>query len=216
MFWHHIPVWIQKSLWPFVWRVDTDEKVIYLTFDDGPIPNLTEQILDILAQFEARATFFCVGENVKRNPTIFEQLQKQGHSVGNHTYSHLNGWKTSTQTYLENWQKCQDILPQTRLFRPPYGKMTPSQVYHLQTKTDIILWDVLTGDFSPTITKEKCLTKTSKYAQNGSIIVFHDNVKAERNLLFTLPALLQQKKQEGFRFEALPMKDYINTSAHSQ
>jgi peptidoglycan/xylan/chitin deacetylase (PgdA/CDA1 family) len=205
MFWHHTPVLIQKSLWPFVWRMDTDEKVIYLTFDDGPIPTLTEQVLDILAQFEARATFFCVGENVKRNPSIFEQLQKQGHSVGNHTYSHLNGWKTPTQTYLDNWQKCQDVLPRTRLFRPPYGKMTPSQVYHLRTKTDIILWDVLTGDFSPTISQQQCLAKTSKYTQNGSIVVFHDNVKAERNLLYTLPALLRQKQQEGFRFEALPM-----------
>ncbi|WP_373513561.1 polysaccharide deacetylase family protein [Persicitalea sp.] len=183
-----------------------DEKTIYLTFDDGPISEVTEFVLDTLADYNASATFFCIGDNVRKHPTIFELIKTQGHSVGNHTFNHLNGWDTEDGTYLSNIQKCAEQLKiPTSLFRPPYGRIKKSQAKHLLPGKTIVMWDVLTGDFSQKISPEICLKKTIQYGRPGSIILFHDSLKARKNMEYALPRALKHFKNQGYSFRALPM-----------
>jgi peptidoglycan/xylan/chitin deacetylase (PgdA/CDA1 family) len=186
-----------------LWRVRTSEDIIYLTFDDGPVPEITPWVLDMLDTFEAKATFFCVGENVKKNPDIFEDIIRRKHSVGNHTYSHMNGWKSNPEDYFYNVHKCEDHF-YTSLFRPPYGKVSLSQHKLLKKQFNLVYWTVLSGDFDQRKTPEKCLQKVKTSVEKGSIVVFHDSIKAWNNLLYTLPPFLNYFHKKGFRFKALP------------
>ena len=164
----------------FVWSLDTDSKEVFITFDDGPIPELTPWVLDELKKYDFKATFFCVGDNVRKYPEIYQRIIAEGHSVGNHTYNHLNGWNNDLDTYLENIKKCDNIVS-SDLFRPPYGKMKPNQSAVIKTEKSIIMWDVLSGDFDQTISREKCLSNVMDNFVPGSIIVFHDNLKDNRD-----------------------------------
>jgi len=187
---------------PCLWRVSAKEKVLYLTFDDGPIPELTPWILDTLQPFQAKATFFCVGDNVHKYPDIFKRTIAEGHAAGNHTFHHLNGWKTPLTPYLDNVQRCQEQV-NTRLFRPPYGRMTRQQHAALHADYQVVMWDVLSGDFDQSITPQKCLNNVLRNARPGSIVVLHDNIKATENIRYALPRILQVFSNKGYRFESL-------------
>ena len=196
--------------------------VIYLTFDDGPIPKITPWVLSLLKKYKAKATFFCVGANIEKHPEILQQIISEGHSVGNHTYNHLNGWETTTKEYLESVEKFEKSLQSAAyslklnnthiqktvdskpLFRPPYGKIKPSQFSRLRSQYSIIMWDVLSGDFDQTISKEKCLKNVVTKTREGSIVVFHDSLKAEKNLVFVLPKFLEHFSKEGYEFSPNP------------
>jgi peptidoglycan-N-acetylglucosamine deacetylase len=196
------PNWLQSYFQNYTWRIKTAEKVLYLTFDDGPIPEVTPWVLSLLEQYDAKATFFCVGENVEKHPRIYQNLLKKGHSVGNHTQNHLNGWSTKKSIYLENTQRCASSV-RSNLFRPPYGRLTPAQSEQLRKEYRIILWDVLSGDFDPKISSEKCLQNVIENTENGSIIVMHDSLKAEHHLRNILPKILNFYSERGYRFERI-------------
>ena len=182
--------------------MDKNEQKIYLTFDDGPIPELTIWVLDVLKQNNVKATFFCVGENITKNPEIFQRIIDEGHKVGNHTYNHVKGWKTDKATYISNVEKCQQ-LTKTSLFRPPYGRIKKGQYRILSSQYKIVFWDVLSHDYDQMISPEKCLENSIKYTRNGSIIVFHDNVKAQKNLKFTLPQYIEHFVKLNYKFATL-------------
>lgn len=192
-----------------LWKIPTTEPEIYLTFDDGPIPGLTEFILEVLADFDARATFFCVGDNVNKHPAICAKVVKSGHLIGNHTYNHLNGWATKNELYLNNIEKCQslisrhqDSLPQP-VFRPPYGKISSSQIKALRNKYQIIMWDILAYDFDKSHSPQKSLEKIIYGTNAGSIVVFHDNYKTENKLKYMLPRYLEYFREKGYVFKKL-------------
>lgn len=192
-----------QNLFPnFTWKIPTKEKVMYLTFDDGPIPEVTPWVLEQLESFNAKATFFCVGENIKKNKTVFQQVLNAGHSVGNHTYNHLNGWLSENIPYFHNVRHCARLV-NTELFRPPYGKLMPKQKQFLLRHYRIVMWDVLSGDFDDNISKEQCLANVVGNAGQGSIVVFHDSQKAWEKLRFVLPKVLAHFAEKGYRFEAL-------------
>lgn len=184
-------------------RLPTARKVLYLTFDDGPIPELTPWVLDQLKQYGALATFFCIGGNIQRNPEIFDRLRAAGHAVGNHTWTHVNGWETSLRTYLRDVMKCQ-ALTGTDLFRPPYGRITLRQAWMLARRFRIVFWDVLSEDFDVRLSAEHCLATVIRHARPGSIIVFHDNLLSEERVRYTLPRTLEHFSRLGYRFEVLP------------
>lgn len=202
-----------KWLFPdYVWDLPNQNNSVYLTFDDGPNPEITPWILDLLKRNNVKATFFCVGENIKKQPELARQIVNEGHAIANHTYNHLNGWKTQTDQYLQNIKLCEEtieeivrnITSQSKLFRPPYGKITKEQSRSLRkTGYQIIMWDVLTADFDIKISREKCLENATKHTVSGSIIVFHDNPKAFENLQYTLPKTIDFLKEKGFRMESL-------------
>ncbi|RZJ74876.1 MAG: polysaccharide deacetylase family protein [Flavobacterium sp.] len=207
--------WYYSNL---VWNMPRTEKTVYLTFDDGPIPNVTEFVLNTLKSFEIKATFFCIGDNIIKHPETFERLKSEGHAIGNHTFNHLKGWKTDDETYIANTLKCQE-LTQSTLFRPPYGRIKKSQVRSLeslvwsfeqppQRLTDnsqlkIIMWDVLSGDFDVNLSPEKCYENVIKNTENGSIIVFHDSLKAFDRLQYALPKTIQYLREKGYQFGTL-------------
>ena len=170
----------------WVWSFSKNEKIIYLTFDDGPTPEITPWVLNLLQKFNAQATFFCLGKNIVKYPGIFQTILKNDHAFGNHTNNHLNGWKTSTKIYLENTFEAEKLTkPYKNLFRPPYGKLSLRQSKKLRDNGyEIIMWDVLSADFDTKITKEKCLRNVLKNTGNGSIIVFHDRIKANEKLKY--------------------------------
>ncbi|MFH1004767.1 MAG: polysaccharide deacetylase family protein [Bacteroidota bacterium] len=209
------PNLLMKKLYPSaIWRIPDKEKKLYFTFDDGPVPEVTPQVLSILRDYKAKATFFCVGENIEKHPDVFRQIVSEGHSIGNHTYNHLNGWKTKTKKYLENIKQCDLVignqLPVKQsallttyrlpLFRPPYGKMTFAQYSILNIKYSIVMWDVLSGDFDENTSKEKCLKNVLTKTRNGSIIVFHDSEKAKEKLFYVLPKILEYFSNEKYEF----------------
>ncbi|MBP8033466.1 MAG: polysaccharide deacetylase family protein [Bacteroidia bacterium] len=184
------------------WRMEKTEPIIYLTFDDGPIPELTPWVLDILAKYQVKATFFCVGDNILKNPEIFERIKNEGHQVGNHTFNHVKGWQLKQSVYLDNIEKCQQ-LTKTNLFRPPYGRIKKSQFKSLSRDYKVVFWDVLSYDYDKMITPKKCLDNSVKYTRNGSIIVFHDNIKAQINLKFTLPHYIEHFLKLNYKFATL-------------
>jgi peptidoglycan/xylan/chitin deacetylase (PgdA/CDA1 family) len=186
----------------------SQEKVIYLTFDDGPHPAATPFVLDTLKDYSAKATFFCIGKNVLDQPALYERIITEGHAVGNHTFNHLNGWKTADAVYMEDISKAKKYID-SYLFRPPYGKITPFQLRLLakdKFKMKPIMWTVLSGDFDVKLSKETCLLNVLTTASNGSIIVFHDSQKAFVNLQFVLPKVLNHFEQKGFRFEKIVLE----------
>ncbi|WP_033564405.1 polysaccharide deacetylase family protein [Sphingobacterium sp. SYP-B4668] len=184
-----------------LWNQSRNEKKLYLTFDDGPIPEITPFILDTLKEFNVKGTFFCVGENVQKYPDIFQRILEEGHQVGNHTYNHLKGWNTPDEIYIDNIERCQQ-LTQTSLFRPPYGRPKRSQLRQLQ-HYKVIMWDVLSGDFDLQLSPQKCLQNVLKHSQNGSIIVFHDNIKAVPRVEYALPRAIVHFLNKGFEFGIL-------------
>ena len=206
---------IVKTLLPnFIWNVNTEDKTLYLTFDDGPTPKITHWVLDVLKQYNAKATFFCIGKNIEKHPNIFEDIVNQGHSIGNHTYNHVKGWKTSVDTYLEEVKKTQDVINthkhksksiNQKLFRPPYGQVTPWQIKKLQeVNYKIVMWNVLSVDWNKKISGETCLNNVTNNATSGSIIVFHDSVKASKNMQYVLPKALEFFKENGYAFKRIP------------
>lgn len=202
MFIARTPKLIQAFMPAYTWSIPTDERVLYLTFDDGPIPEVTPWVLDTLRLFGAKATFFCVGDNVVKHPAIYRQLLEEGHSVGNHTFNHLNGWKTEPSVYLNNVRRSARVV-KSRLFRPPYGRLTPRQRAFLERHFQIVMWDVLSGDYDADISPEQCLQNVLDNARPGSIVLMHDSLKAERNVRYALPALLEYFAEKGYRFEKL-------------
>ena len=196
------PQFIQNLFPNFIWKVPTTDKVLYLTFDDGPIPEVTPWVLDQLDQYQAKATFFCVGDNVRKHPEVFSQVMLGGHSVGSHTFHHLNGWGTENIPYFHNVRRGANLV-HSDLFRPPYGRLKPKQAQFLQRHYQIVMWDVLSGDFDPQLSREQCLENVLQNSQKGSIIVFHDSLKAEDKLTYVLPKVLKHFSDLGYRFERL-------------
>ena len=203
------PILLRSVYRKCLWTVKTTEKVIYLTFDDGPIPEVTSFVLDRLKEYNALATFFCIGRNMEENPEIFERIIKEGHSIGNHSYDHLNGWQTDNETYYNNIEKCDAALKEQlpnyspNLFRPPYGKLKPAQYKFLKDRYKIVLWDVLSYDFEIKMSEEKVLNNVLDNAGPGSIIVFHDSLKAQQRVEYALPKVLAHFSAKGFKFEKL-------------
>jgi len=224
---------IIKRIFPkLIWDIPSEKKVIYLTFDDGPAEDITNWVLSELDKYNAKATFFCIGKNVMHHPSIFKDIIKKGHAIGNHTHNHLNGWQKSSKIYLQNIDKAQEVIDReienyersileskiayqnplienrkskiVNFFRPPYGKIHTSVAKKLLEKNyQIIMWDVLSGDFDLSIPKEKCLENVINNTRKGSIVVFHDSVKASKNLKFVLPIVLDQFSKKGYVFESI-------------
>lgn len=196
--------WIIKHLFSsYVWNIPVNEKIVFLTFDDGPTPEITEWTLTQLKVYNAKATFFCIGKNSKNHPQLLSKIRADGHVVGNHTFDHLNGWKTKNETYIENVIKCDSVF-QSKLFRPPYGKIKGSQARDLKKLGyKIIMWEVLSGDFDQKISKEKCLENVINNVTPGSIVIFHDSEKAYSNLQYALPKTLKFLKDKGYSFETI-------------
>lgn len=178
-----------------IWRLKgqqrEDDDCVYLTFDDGPTPGVTTWVLDQLRQYDARGTFFCLGKNVEKHPDIYRKIIDEGHAVGNHTYSHLRGWQTSNTEYFDDIQLANNMMSST-LFRPPYGSIKTSQIKYISEKYNIVMWDVLSQDYSQTIAPQKVLSNVLGSVKGGSIVVFHDSVKAQPNLSYALPRLLKE------------------------
>ncbi|MEP3838320.1 MAG: polysaccharide deacetylase family protein [Algibacter sp.] len=214
------PVVVKKLFPNYIWEVPTTKKVIYLTFDDGPTPDITKWTLKVLKQYNAKATFFCIGNNVEKYPEIFHEVLKAGHAIGNHTNNHIKGWKTSSKDYVNNIDLCESFLKKqvsnsktekvmqtgltTNLFRPPYGQITPKQGKALiGLGYKVIMWDVLSFDWDKNRSPETCLQHVLSKTTAGSVIVFHDSVKASKNMQFALPKVLAHFSQKGYRFEML-------------
>ena len=195
----------------YTWRFQSNEKEIFLTFDDGPTPEITQFVLSELKKYNAKATFFCIGKNIQNYPEIFNEIISDGHSIGNHTQNHLNAWKTTTENYIANFLECHKTITQfnkikfkKQLFRPPYGKIKKSQAKKILKKGyKIIMWDVLSADFDNTISKERCLQNVLNNAKKGSIIVFHDSLKASKKVKYALPTVLKTFSDKGFVFKKI-------------
>ena len=201
------PLWVKRIYSKYTWSIDINENVLYLTFDDGPHPEITPFVLNQLKQYNALATFFCIGKNVVAHPDTYQQIINEGHSVGNHTYSHLNGWKTDNDIYLKDILQASKII-NSSLFRPCYGRITSFQAKHLKPvmhgkDPKIIMWDVLSGDFDTDCTPQQCLSNVVFASVPGSIIVFHDSEKAFARLEYTLPRVLKYFSEKGYRFSSL-------------
>jgi peptidoglycan/xylan/chitin deacetylase (PgdA/CDA1 family) len=199
--------WILKKLYPgCTWNIKTDENILYLTFDDGPNPQATPFVLEELKKYNAKASFFCLGKNAKENFEVYQQIINEGHKPGNHTFHHLNGWKTNDNKYLEDISEAAKIID-SNLFRPPYGRITRFQLKAIsgdKLKLKTIMWDVLSGDFDTSISVENCYLNVINNAKPGSIIVFHDSVKSFPVLQQVLPKILEYYSKKGFEFKALP------------
>ena len=217
-----IPLVVQKIFPNYTWEIASNTKEIYLTFDDGPTPEITNWVLDLLKQYHAKATFFCIGNNMVKHPEIFQDIIKEGHAIGNHTHNHIKGWKTSVADYLDNVEKAQRVIyshseasvlnseihnPQSttsNLFRPPYGQITPKQGSELiKLGYKIIMWSVLSIDWDAFVSRKICLNNVLTKADSGSIVVFHDSVKASKNLQYALPKVLEHFSKKGYTFKSI-------------
>lgn len=194
---------IVKAYYPdLIWRIPTSQKEIYLTFDDGPTPFVTKWVLDQLRLYNAKATFFCLGKNVKEHPVIYKNILKEGHAVGNHTFDHKNGWKSNNFEYIRNVLKG-SVWIRSDLFRPPYGRIKKAQIKKLKDRFRIVMWDVLSEDYNSSISSEKCFHTVRNQSRNGSIVVFHDSRKAQKNLKKILPEVLAYFSERGYLFKAI-------------
>ncbi|WP_250435256.1 polysaccharide deacetylase family protein [Hanstruepera flava] len=207
------PTVVKKLLPDYIWEVSTTDKVIYLTFDDGPTPEITNWTLNTLKEYNAQATFFCIGNNIKKYPEIFHNILDQDHAIGNHSNTHLKGWQTNKKEYVSDIQNCQNIinseiegrnLTEPKMFRPPYGQIKPKQGKALlELNYKIIMWNVLSFDWDNSINPETCLNNVTAKTEPGSIIVFHDSLKASKNLKYTLPKILEYFGKKGYSFKSL-------------
>jgi len=206
MSWKVRPPQIVRSLFPgTTWRMPNREKVVYLTFDDGPVEKETPWVMNLLGQYDVKATFFCVGENADNNQHLVQELLKQGHSVGNHAYNHLPAWRCSRSEYFNNIEKARPYIP-GNLFRPPHGQLYPWYMSELKSRfSKVVMWDVLSMDYDNRLSKEKVLRNVTNNVRNGSVIVFHDSTKAWDRLTYALPKSLDFLLKEGYRFEAIKM-----------
>ena len=210
---------VAKKLFPnYVWDIATTDKVIYLTFDDGPTPEITNWTLNVLKQYDAKATFFCIGYNIDKHPEIFQNILNDEHAIGNHTQNHIKGWQNSAKAYIKNIEEAQKVIDfkiqnsklvnhkssNVNLFRPPYGQITPKQGKKLiELDYKIIMWDVLSFDWDKNVTPETCLKNVISKSNKGSVIVFHDSVKASKNMQYTLPKVLEYFSKKGYTFKSL-------------
>ncbi len=192
--------WLRWMFPRALWRMDKTERAVYLTFDDGPLPQSTPFILDTLREYGARATFFMVGDNVRRYPELFKMIVDAGHQVGNHTYNHLGGLKHLTKTYIDNTEKANELI-HSHLFRPPHGWMRPLEYYILRSRYKIVMWDLVTRDYSKWMTSEDIVNNVKTYTRNGSIITFHDSLKSIDKLQTALPESLRWLRDEGYEFK---------------
>ncbi|MCH7534897.1 MAG: polysaccharide deacetylase family protein [Bacteroidetes bacterium] len=195
------PYLIKKYYHECIWRMPEGNRM-YLTFDDGPTPIVTEWVLELLASRNIKGTFFCLGKSVVGNTSLFNRISEEGYAIGNHTYDHLAGWNTKNDEYFSDIEKARKLIP-SKLFRPPYGKITKRQLNTLRKEYKIVLWDVLSGDFDVNISEEKCVNNVIKNARDGSIIVFHDTQKAFKNLKYCLPRVIDHFMNQGIIFEKL-------------
>lgn len=208
------PLVVKKIFPNYIWSIPTTSKTLYLTFDDGPTPEITDWTLDTLHAYNAKATFFCIGHNIEKHPNIFQNIIKAGHSIGNHTHNHLKGWKTKTTDYINNVALCDAVMTSqvsnskfVNLFRPPYGKIKPKQSKRiLDLGYQIVMWDILSFDWDSKVSQEDCLNQVFSKAINGSIIVFHDSVKAAKNMQYALPKVLEHFSKKGFSFKAINLQ----------
>jgi len=200
--------WWLRLLYPrCIWYIKTREKVIYLSFDDGPHPVITPFVLNELKKYDAKATFFCIGDNVKKFPEIYQQVIDEGHAIGNHTMHHINGWKHTDEQYLDDIAAAGNYI-HSNIFRPPYGRAKKSQINKLlATKTPLttIMWSVLAGDWIDTLSPQKCFEQVKKNARPGSIIVFHDSEKANERMSYAVPLLLEHFTKKGYRFKKIEL-----------
>ena len=206
MYLPHTPRLVQKLLPALIWRLAVAEPKLYLTFDDGPHPDITPWVYDVLRAYDAKGTFFCVGANLDRYHGVFDRGLAEGHSFGNHTYNHLMGWTTKNDEYFRDVQDCNAIYPFS-LFRPPHGYITLPQIKRLRTEFRIVMWDVLSGDFHNRTSPGRCLDNVLSNSKPGSVVVFHDSIKAEKNLRYSLPKVLEYYSNAGYMLEGLP-KDF--------
>lgn len=202
MYFAKTPAILKPLAADLVWDIPVEQDELFLTFDDGPIPEVTPQVLDILADYQAKATFFCVGQNAQKHPELLHRLREQGHSIGNHTYAHEKGWNTPKSEYLRSVLKCSEFV-KTELFRPPFGRISRAQTAALKKRYHIVMWDVLSGDFDPRVDGISCAMNVIKHARRGSIVVFHDSLKCRDTMLFALPRVLQYFSERGFRFSTI-------------
>lgn len=197
------PFWLKKIYPNLFWEIPTHQKKIHLTFDDGPHPIITMQVLDVLKAYNAKATFFCIGNNVVKYPEVYKRIIDDGHAVGNHTFNHLNGWKSADELYLKDISKAMEYID-SNLFRPPYGRISRFQIQQLlkpKYQMKMVMWTVLSGDFDPDISAVKCLNNVLLSTKEGSIVVFHDSEKAAEKMLYALPKVLEHFSKKGFSFE---------------
>ena len=204
---------VVKKMFPnYIWNIHSQEKTLYLTFDDGPTPEITDWVLACLKKYNAKATFFCIGKNVEQYPDIFVNIVNDAHTIGNHTFNHLKGWETNTKDYIENTMMCNYVLqiqnPKSsvvNLFRPPYGRIKPKQAKLLiEEGFKIIMWSVLSVDWDKNISEQKCYNNVVNNSGSGDIVVFHDSTKAFKNLQFALPKVLEHYNNLGYKFKSIP------------
>ena len=192
-----------KLIFPqLIWSVKTNKKEIYITFDDGPHPDITTKVMNILDEYGAKASFFCVGQNVEKYPETYAEILRRGHKTGNHTFNHLNGWKVKRKEYFNNIEKCSELVD-SHLFRPPYGRISLKHIPYIKMNFRIIMWSVLSLDFDQKTTAEQCLENSIKYSKEGSIIIYHDSEKASEKMLYALPRFLEHFKSKGYTFPVL-------------
>lgn len=209
---YKFPSFIKRLAKNLVWDIPTGKKEIYLTFDDGPVPGLTEYVLKELRKYDAKATFFCVGDNISKYPEICKKIVEQGHLIGNHTFNHLKGWSTKNHEYFMNIDQCRDEIQKHQktqgkpLFRPPYGQISKKQIKSIKDRYHIIMWDVLTYDYEKTLAPPRRLEKIIDKTGPGTITVFHDNIKGEKNLKFLLPKYLDHFKKQGYQFKKIEIE----------
>jgi len=197
------PLWF-RAIQPkgLEWRMPTRKKELFLTFDDGPVPETTPLVLDILKKYHIKATFFCVGYNVQKYPELYKSLLEAGHSTGNHTFHHVQAWKMSHNSYLDEVKQC-NILVKSNLFRPPHGQINRKIAQHLKQNYRIIMWSALTGDYDKNLSPEECLSLAIKNTRPGAIIVFHDSIKALERMQYTLPLFIEYCLKLGYTFKKI-------------
>lgn len=199
----HPPKFIRQWFSDALWTIESGERVVYLTFDDGPVPEATPWVLELLEKENAKTTFFCVGENVFKNPSVYQMILKAGHSVGNHTYNHLQGLKTRNQEFFNNIEKASNLID-SNLFRPPHGLMKPGQYFRLSELYQVVMWDIVSMDYHPSYTPEMICANIEKFVKSGSIITFHDSAKTIEKLKTALPLVIKMLKDQGFQLRAIP------------
>jgi len=205
---HRVPFFLPWIYPDLIWRIPSVEKEIYLTFDDGPVPGPTDFVLETLKKYNCKATFFCIGDNVRKYPEVFKKVMEAGHVIGNHTFNHLKGWNTPLAKYVENAKQFDEQVrmengeSKIELFRPPYGRITRSQIRSLKAYK-IIMWDVLTIDYNKNISSDSCFKNSVAATRPGSIVVFHDSLKAERNMMYALPRFIEHFLDQGYVFKAI-------------